>query len=191
LRSLIALTIAMLLTGCASDYNKYAEMQTSIQTARHAAEAERYKAMGRIAEAGDTTTKVAAMFAMQAAQQSQPVTQLVAPKSASDAIREWVGILIPSIIQGYGIHANQQIATTQSNNSAALGMSTNAAFVGMSGQIQAPAANISTTLSGTGTLGSGSYGTDTHSVTGSYNPAPVDNTNNSNQGNPVTNPVAP
>lgn len=52
--------------------------------------------------------------------------------------------------------------------------------------IQAPAANVTTTttLSGSGVIGSGSYSTDSHAISGSYNPV-----DNSNQNNPVTYPV--
>ena len=187
MKTIITILVATILTGCAStDYNKYTDMQISIQTARSNAEAEKYKAIAAIAQSGDTTAKVAAMFSLQSNGQNQQAVQLAAPKSTSDNIRDWVGILVPSLIQGYGIHANTQMGMRQSDNATALGMSTNTAFVGMAGHIQAPAANITTTLSGTGTLGSGSYSTDTHAITGSYNPAPV-TTDNSNQGNPVDN----
>jgi hypothetical protein len=126
------------------------------------------------------------MMVLQGHGPAPQATPLAAPKSAGDTLREWLGIVIPSLIQGYGIHANQIIATTQSNNSRDVAMSTNQAFVGIAGQIQAPAANVTTTttLSGTGVLGSGSYTTtetvDSHAISGSYNPV-----DNSNQGNPV------
>lgn len=71
-------------------------------------------------------------------------------------------------LRGYGIKAGRDVAITQSNNATALGISTNGTFASMGGSIeragiagypyvQAPAANITNTLSGTGVLGSGSY----------------------------------
>jgi hypothetical protein len=55
----------------------------------------------------------------------------------------------------YAIGQQVKLGMRQSDNSTALGVSTNQAFVGMAGKIQAPAATM--TLNGTGVLGSGSY----------------------------------
>lgn len=182
MKSLIALIAVMSLAGCAATpYAEYAK----IHQAYADAQAAKYQAIGAIAVSGDTTAKVAAMFALQGAGQ-QGVPNIAAPKSTADSLREWAGILVPSLIQGYGIYSNTQLGMTQSDNATALGISTNSTFLGMAGQIQAPAANV--TLSGTGVLGDGSYSTDTHAITDSY--SPVDSSNqpvdNSNQGNPVT-----
>lgn len=115
---------------------------------------------------------------------NQGQAHIAPPKSAGDTVREWVGILVPSLVQGYGIYSGTRLGITQSDNTTALGMSTNDAFVNMAGQIQAPAPNM--TLSGSGVIGAGSYSTDNHAIDGSYNPATTDN---SNQGNPVDNSV--
>ena len=49
---------------------------------------------------------------------------------------------------------------------ATLGLSTNSAFVGLAAKIQAPGSTTTTTLSGTGNLGSGSYAfTDSNTST--------------------------
>lgn len=187
----VAVFALVALTGCAtSDYSKYADMQTAIQVAKSNAETEKYKAISVIGAGGDVTAKVAAMFALQGVGNAPPAVQIAAPKSFSDSAREWAGILVPGLMQGYGVFANTQMGMRQSDNSTALGISTNDTFLGMAGQIQAPAANVN--LSGTGVLGAGSYSTDTHAITGSY--SPPDNSNqgnpvdNSNQGNPVTAP---
>ncbi len=173
-KTLLIVIPLLALSGCASDYNRYAEAQIAMQTARSNAEAERYRAMAEIAKGGDTTARVAAMMALQGqGQPSQPAT-LFAPKSASDTIREWLGIILPTVVQGYGIHANQIIATTQSNNSRDVSVSTNSAFVGIAGEIQAPAANVTTTTT------TDSHNTDSHAISDSYNPV-----DNSNQGNPA------
>lgn len=176
------------ITGCASDYGKYAEMQTNIQVAKSNADAEKYKAISAIGSSGDVTAKVASLFALASIQATPQSTHLAAPKSAGDSVREWAAILIPSLMSGYGIYANQEILTTQSNNNKDIAISTNNAFVGMASQIQAPAANM--TIGGDGVIGNGSLS----SIVESYNPSPIDN---SNQYNPIDNtttstvPVSP
>jgi uncharacterized protein YceK len=190
-RLFLVVAVAATLSGCASaDYGRYIDAHIASQTAKSNADAAKYRAMADIAQSGDTTAKVAAMMAMQV-HNNQNTQQIVAPKSPTDTVMQALGIFVPAIVQGYGIHANQNIATTQSNNSRDVAISTNSAFVGIASQIQAPAANM--TINGSGTIGSGSYATDTHAITNSYNP--VDNSNqgnpvdNSNQGNPITYPT--
>jgi hypothetical protein len=181
-----ALAALMIVTGCASnaDYARYVDSQKEIQVAKSNAEAERYKAMGAIAQTGDTTTKVAAMFAMQnatAAPQQQSGAGIAAPKSGWDSAREWASFIFPSMIQFYGIHANKEVSITQSNNSKDVAVSTNQTFstlgtniqttaTSLAGFIQAPAANVTTTntntIGGDGVVGSGTMSkTDSHNVT--------------------------
>ena len=178
MKSTLAALAALTLAGCASaPYEKYAEIHVAYATAQAA----KYTAIGAVGVSGDTTAKVAAMFALQGAGQ-QGAPNIAAPKSTADSVREWAGIIVPSLMQGYGIFANTKMGMRQSDNSTALGVSTNETFLGMAGQIQAPAANL--TIGGSGVIGAGSYSTDNHAIDGSYNPAPVDN---SNQNNPVDN----
>lgn len=186
MKNFIALIAVLTLAGCAATpYAEYANIHANYAKAQEA----KYKAIGAVGVSGDSTAKVAAMFALMGAG-GQATLNIAAPKSAADSVREWASILVPSLMQGYGIYATTKMGMRQSDNSTALGTSTNDTFLGMAGQIQAPAANV--TLSGTGTLGSGSYSTDTHAISDSYSPPnnsnqgnPVDN---SNQGNPVTTP---
>jgi hypothetical protein len=65
------------------------------------------------------------------------------------------------------IGQNVRLGMRQSDNATALGISTNAAFVGIASQIQAPAANL--TLSGTGVIGAGSYSIGANSGSNSGN----------------------
>ena len=81
-------------------------------------------------------------------QQQQP-SQIAAPKSWADYAFQWTGLLLPTIGQVYGINKQTQVGIVQSNNATALGVSTNAAFVGLAGKIQAPAASVTTTTSTT------------------------------------------
>ena len=140
------------LTGCATgqQYAAYADAHK----AQAAAQTARYQALADIAKMGDTTAKVAAVMSLQMGGQ-QHQGQIAAPKTAGDHLIQWTSILLPSLTSIYGINKQASVGIAQSNNATALGISTNAAFVGMASQIQAPAPNM--TLSGTGVLGSGSY----------------------------------
>ena len=164
---LIGLLLA--LTGCSSteQYKLYADSHAQMETARYNAEAAKYKAMSDIANNGTETAKVAAVMAIALGNVSgnTKANGLQAPQQ-SEAL-QWAQVLVPGVIQTVGIIANRQVAIAQSDNAAFVANSTNNAFVGMAGKIQAPAANVTTTstddhtqtLSGTGTLGSGAYNT--------------------------------
>ena len=172
----IAAAAAMFtLGGCATPYADYAKIHAGYAKAQE----EKYKAIALIAQSGDVTSKVAAMFALQGAGQAQQPA-IAAPRSTADSVRDWASILIPSLVQGYGMYSNTRLGIAQSDNATVLGVSTNETFLGMAGQIQAPAANM--TIGGSGVIGDGDYSTDTHSIYDSYNPV-----DNSNQGNPVDN----
>ena len=139
---LIAPIIAVLsLTGCATaEYAAYAD----IHKAQAAAQTARYQALADIAKQGDTAAKVAAVMSLQmGAVQNQ--TQIAAPKSFGDQLLQWTSVLLPTATQIYSVGKQAQVGIAQSNNATALGVSTNAAFVGLAGKIQAPAANVTTT----------------------------------------------
>lgn len=161
MRHLRLVTLVTLLTfcGCASaDYAKYADAQAAFALARSSAEAERYKAMAAIAVAGDTTTRVAAMMAMMGMGANQPgQAPMTAPKSASEEIRQWAAILVPAAASGYLGYQAARVSMNASNNATTTAMSTNDAFVGMAGQIQAPGA---TTTTSTTTTATDSYSPD-------------------------------
>jgi hypothetical protein len=142
---LIAIVTALALTGCATgkEYEAYAEAHK----AQAAAQAARYKALSDIAAQGDTTAKVAAVITLN--QSGGQASQIAAPKSAAEHLIQWTSILLPSLTNIYGINKQAQVGIAQSNNATTLGVSTNAAFVGLAGKIQAPASNITTTTTST------------------------------------------
>ena len=166
LRSILILA-ALVLAGCASpDYAQYSKAQTDIATARHSADAARYRALSDIAATGDSSAKVAAVMALAlgANTAQQPVIQAPQPNQAL----QWAQILVPGLTQVAGMRYNYLSQQVQSNNATTLGLSTNNAFVGLAGKIQAPGSTFTstTTLSGTGNLGSGTYSTtDRNDVT--------------------------
>ena len=142
---IIGFTLAVL-TGCASSeqYSAYVEAQREIAVARSQAEAARYRALSDIARQGDTAAKVAAVMSIQMGQLSAqtPTQQIQMPRSNSEIGLQWASVLAPSLTQLYSISRNADVAITQSNNAAAVSQSTNQAFVGIAGRIQAPAPNI-------------------------------------------------
>lgn len=187
MNKLLTTIACILLSACSTtDYKMYSDSvteielnKTKIEIAKHNAEAEKYKAMAVIAASGTETAKVAAVIAMTVgtgtnSQVQQNYQQLRAPESASETALRWGSILIPSLTQLYTVKAAADVSIRNSDNNAAIAQSTNNAFVGMAGKIQAPVvtpqANVTTTtntttdsynntLSGTGNLGSGSYAT--------------------------------
>lgn len=190
--ALFSLSILFFLSGCATnEYARYAEMQERIQIAKYTAEAERYKAMASIGLNGDTTTKVAAMMSMAGfnSNNQNQTAFIQPPKTAWENTRDVLSIFLPAFVQGYGIYASSRTAQNASDNARMTSMSTNDAFIGMAGKIQAPASNVNTTytLSGTGVIGNGTYSTvDTHptsttyTYSNAYNDQPVTTTTTSN-----------
>lgn len=193
--TLLPLLSLLVLAGCANpEYAQYSKAQTDIAIARHTADAAKYKAMADIAAQGDSSAKVAAVMAMALGGNTNSAQTSIQAPQASAAL-QWASILVPSLTQVAGMRYNYLSTQTQSNNAAAVAISTNGTFASMgnsigsagvagntaladmAGKIQAPAANITTTttLSGTGTLGSGAYSTvDTHAVDNhTVTPAPV------------------
>ena len=155
---------AVALTGCAtnSEYQAYADAHK----AQAAAQTARFQALADIARQGDTTAKVAAVMSLQMGG-GQQNAQINAPKSWADYAMQWTGLLLPTIGQVYTVNKQTSLGMRQSDNATALGISTNAAFVGIASQIQAPAANM--TISGTGVIGAGSYSIGANSGANSGN----------------------
>lgn len=152
----LILTLPLLLASCATNYEGYAEANVKIAQARAQAESEKYKAMAAIAATGDAAAKVAAVMSMALGQPSQQQQQIAPPKSAADTTLQAIATILPSIAQIYGINrqvalgmeqvrGNVAIQQAVSNASVANTASTNQAFVGIAGKIQAPAANVTTT----------------------------------------------
>jgi len=160
---LIAFLCSLSLTGCATaEYQAYAD----VHKAHALAQAARYQALADIARQGDTTAKVAAVMSLQmgGSQQNQ---QVAAPKSWADYAMQWTGLLLPTVGQIYTVNKQTSLGMRQSDNAAAVAVSTNAAFVGIASKIQAPAANM--TISGSGVIGSGTYSIGANSGANSGN----------------------
>jgi hypothetical protein len=145
---------ALALTGCATaEYQAYADAHK----AQAAAQTARYQALADIAKQGDTTAKVAAVMSLQMGSPQQN-TQINAPRNWADYALQWTGLLLPTIGQIYTINKQTSLGARQSDNSTAVAVSTNNAFVGIASKIQAPAANVSTVsnTSNSSTIGANS-----------------------------------
>lgn len=178
--------ISLALTGCATDdYAHYAKAQAAMAQAQSATAVARYAALERIAATGDTVARVAATMALAGVGgdgQRGNGAGVAAPTAPGSTALQWASILVPGVTQAYGISQQVKLGMRQSDNATALGLgqsrdqaatsaATFAAISNIAGQIQAPAANVSTTntLSGTGVLGSGSYSIGPNSGTNSGN----------------------
>jgi hypothetical protein len=136
----IALTIAVMTVGCATnkDYQLYAETQQKIAQAQAMTETARYAALAEIAKTADPGARVAAVMSINFGAQgsnSPRVTQVAAPRTFGDTALQWTSVLLPSLTNIYGITANRQVAITQSNNAAAVAKSTNDTFATMNGNM--------------------------------------------------------
>ena len=152
MKSILAILCTLSLTGCATgQYQAYADAHK----AQAAAQTARYQALADIAKMGDTTAKVAAVITLNSGN-AQQNSNIAAPKNWADYALQWTGLLLPTVGQIYTINKQTSLGMRQSDNAAAVAVSTNNAFVNIAGKIQAPAANV-TTIGGNGVIGSGSY----------------------------------
>lgn len=146
---LAVLAIALGLAGCASnDYRLYADTQMKIAQANRDAEIARYQALAKIAETGDSASKVAAVISLNMAGGGAGPRQVPVnpPQSLGDKALQWTSVLLPSLTQFYSINANRQVAITQSNNATAVAQSTNSTFAAMN----AAGHNANVAISGQG-----------------------------------------
>ena len=128
----LAIPLAVLaLAGCSStsDYQKYSETQVAI--ARYKAEADKakYQVLAEVVKKGDPAASVAAVMSMQMGFSGGGQEQKIdAPRSSGDDAFKWASLLLPTVVQGFGIYENSKVATTQSNNATATAINTNGTF---------------------------------------------------------------
>ena len=138
IKLLASLVLAVGLTGCASaQYDAYVKGQEAVASAQARADIARYQALALIASTGDEASKVAAVMSLN---QNAPKgnQQVQMPVSTGEQIRAWASVFVPALTQGYVARQNANVQIVNSNNAAATAASTNAAFVGIASQIQAP-----------------------------------------------------
>lgn len=169
------LLIPLFLSACASPgYEQYLAANQAVAVSRSNADTARFNALASIAKTGDSAASVAAAMAL-AMGGNQAPQHIEAPRNE---FLQWASIIIPALGNAYAVGKSADVAMNASNNAYHTSAATTAGFVGIASQIQAPVvttpqANVTTTytLSGTGVLGSGTYQTDQHNISGSYNPS--------------------
>jgi hypothetical protein len=180
----LLMLLCLALSACATDYKTYSDAVAGIETARHQADAERYKALA-VLGSGSDVARVAAVMSMQHMGAQQPAgTSLRAPESAGDTLLRWTGTILQTGLQAYGIRTGAQLGMRQSDNATAIAQSTNATMLGIAGKIQAPApaaapiipqANVTTTYANVSNANVTT--TDRHDVAGSHNQRTSDSGN--------------
>lgn len=188
---LMCLVIGVLLSGCASTPPAAAGPAPIDPRTAYAA------ALGDCAAAikdvvatanNDAVAKVVAVGAIErlcgagGAQLQAMNMQASAPAPSLGATLWTAALQVADVaMRGYGIKANRDVAIVQSNNAANTAIASYGAFQGMGQQIQlagtagyqyvqAPAANVTTTLSGTGVIGNGQYTGPVTTTTTTTNP---------------------
>jgi len=134
----ILLASIFALTSCASsgpsNYQLYAETQAKIAQAHAVAETARFNALAEIAKNGDAASKVAAVLSIQmsgGSNQQRQNQQVAPPETFADTALKWTSVLLPNFTQFYSINRNSAVAMRQSDNQAAIAVSTNQAFTGI------------------------------------------------------------
>lgn len=208
MKKILLALVALSLVGCASpEYGQYLEAQvTMAREARQAADA-KAAALVKVCDSGKESACLVAAFALGQANGSsgQAAASFAPPESAFDKGLRIVGAVLPFATQIVIAKTNANAMNHQSDNSTLLGIkqaefasntaaSTNSAFVGIAGKIQAPTvvvpqANVTTILGGSGVIGSGSFSTQANPVTTTNTTTTTTTDNHSNQNNPVTNPI--
>lgn len=159
-----ALTVA-LLSGCANTADYYKSLdatnarQAEVARANADADAARYAALSRIAETGDSTSKVAAAMALAlAGSSSSRQTPMAIPAAPQNEALQWASILVPSVTQLGFAWFNKQVQINASNNSRSvaesqiskdvqLGMGAQATYLGFAKEINDPTVVTSTSQS--------------------------------------------
>jgi hypothetical protein len=169
MRNLLVLPLLVAMVGCATtneEYKMYLEAQKELAEANSRADIAKYKAIETsIKTSTDPTSKAVGMM-MLGMMNNNKQTHLAEPPK-SEAFM-WASIIVPSLTNIASGYFGYALGKASSDNAANVAVSTNQAFMGMGGSIeragvagypfvQAPAANLTYTLSGTGVLGSGSY----------------------------------
>ena len=134
---LVTILASLSLVGCASTqnaYQLYAETQAKIAQANAVAETARFNALAEIAKTGDSAAKVAAVLSIQMnnGTSQRNNLQMVPPESFEDKALKWTSVLLPNFVQFYTINRNTSVAMRQSDNQAAIAISTNKAFTDIS-----------------------------------------------------------
>ena len=138
MKKILLIIFAIGITGCASkvsNYQLYADAQAKIAQANAVAETARYNALAEIAKTGDSAAKVAAVLSIHMNNNNATPknnVHIAPPETLGDTALKWTSVLLPNFVQFYTINRNSSVAMRQSDNQAAIAISTNKAFTDMS-----------------------------------------------------------
>lgn len=134
---------AALLTGCSTSGDYYKSVDNSnlrnVELAQAHAQAEtaRYQALARIAETGDSASRVAAAMALAMGGQGLRAQAAVAQPLPNEAL-QWASVLVPGVTQSLGIYYSARTSMNASDNATALGINTNGTFAQFASEINSP-----------------------------------------------------
>jgi hypothetical protein len=147
LRACFVTVGVLAVAGCATSYDKYlaqidkanAAVTQEVQV-RDAARQMDSQKIADISASGSDAAKVAGTLAiamqnivadMAKGGSAGGGSKVIVPQAPPDYFQSFIGLLgvaLPTAVQAFGIAKNAQVATTQSNNAAAVAVSTNSTF---------------------------------------------------------------
>ena len=130
MKTVLIIAALLLVCGCSTtqEYTAYTQAHAQAETAK-------YRAMSDVASTGGEGAKVAVVMAMAMGQNQ---STLRAPEAPGGTALQWLSVLMPTVVQAYGITANMQLGMRQSDNGASVARSTNDTMNGIAKLIQAP-----------------------------------------------------
>ena len=120
-RIILAITVALTLTACATNQDAYYNAIAAREARQAEQELRADTAIAQMAASGDAQAKGMALmhFAMKANSVKQNQQMIAAPKSMAESLLPWASLIVPSITQFYSITKNAEIAINSSNNALA------------------------------------------------------------------------
>ena len=117
-RILLATAAALTLTACATNQDAYYKAIAAREARQAEQELRADTAIAQMAASGDAQAKGMAImhFAMKASSVKQSQQQIAAPKTIADQLLPWASILVPSVLQMYGIQQQTRVQLNSSNN---------------------------------------------------------------------------
>ena len=116
-RLIIAATVALTLTACATNQDAYYNAVREREQRQADQELRSDTAIAQMAATGDAQAKgMAIMYFASKGQNKAAQQAIAAPKSIAEQILPWASLLVPSITQIYGIKAQTDVAINNSNN---------------------------------------------------------------------------
>jgi hypothetical protein len=117
-RILLATAAALTLTACATNQDAYYKAIAAREARQAEQELRADTAIAQMAASGDAQAKGMAImhFAMKASNAKQSQQHIAAPKTIADQLLPWASILVPSVVQMYGIQQQTRVQLNSSNN---------------------------------------------------------------------------